>query len=63
MNKRMNPSLIRSLPCAWMQDSQDGTRMNVECATNFWIDLFPRFRSASSTPDFIVDLEEILVQT
>lgn len=31
MNEWMNSSLTRSLPCAWTQDSQDSTRINVEC--------------------------------
>ena len=58
----MNPSLIWSHPCAWTRDSQDVSRMNVERATDFWTDPFPRFTSASSTPDYLVDLEEMLVR-
>ena len=34
----MNPSLICSLPCPWMLDSQDGPRMNEEWTRSFWID-------------------------
>lgn len=34
----MNPSLIWSLPCSWMQDSQHGPRMNAEWTRSFRIE-------------------------